>query len=335
MVTESRLTAAIIGAGKIAGMYADPMAERATTHAQAINKSNNIDLVGIVDSNMMKAQIFADRWNLPNTFPTVDKLLDTIKCDLIAICSPDQTHAEILNSIAQHKASPRFVTAEKPLCTAPDQLAAIEKNIGGNKNIQIALNHVRRFDARHQMITKMIAENTWGQPISARWVYYGGWFHTGVHVIDTLQMLLGDTLQIKEVKSGFTDRAEDPSLDLSMSLSKLPNIPILIESFPESAFQLFEGEIRFQEGRVRFLDFGEEVYIEKVRVNEISERELGKAELLAVEDAETPMEKLYNQAIRWLKNGDVGILNTVDLTSASQIMRLLFKAKACADDYCK
>ena len=148
MVTESRLTAAIIGAGKIAGMYADPMAERATTHAQAINKSNNIDLVGIVDSNMMKAQIFADRWNLPNTFPTVDKLLDTIKCDLIAICSPDQTHAEILNNITQHKASPRFVTAEKPLCTAPDQLAEIEKKVGGNKNIQIALNHVRRFDAR-------------------------------------------------------------------------------------------------------------------------------------------------------------------------------------------
>ena len=94
MMARSPLTAAIIGAGKIAGMYADPMAERATTHAQAIIKSNNLDLVGIVDNDMTKARLFADKWNLTDAYSTVDELLDAVKCDLIAICSPDQTHAE-------------------------------------------------------------------------------------------------------------------------------------------------------------------------------------------------------------------------------------------------
>ena len=333
--SNSPLSVAIIGAGKIAGMFANPLAKHATTHAQAISNCDNLNLVGIVDSDEEKAQVFADRWAAPNAFSSVDELLDTVKCDLIAICSPDETHAEILRHIIGHNTPPRFVAAEKPLCTTPDQLASIEIDMSTNKHIKVALNHVRRFDTRHQTLAKMISDETWGHLISAHWVYYGGWLHTGVHVIDTLQMLLGDTLEIKEVNLGFKDRINDPSLELRMNISSQPGAPIHIESFPESAFQLFEGEIRFKEGRIRFLNFGEEVYIDEVRVNDIGERELAKTQVFNIDDVQTPMEKLYDQASNWLKNGDIGILDTVNLASASQIMKLLFTAKSYSNDNLK
>jgi len=40
---NSRLSAAIIGAGKIAGMFTNPRAKQATTHAQAITNCDNMN----------------------------------------------------------------------------------------------------------------------------------------------------------------------------------------------------------------------------------------------------------------------------------------------------
>jgi predicted dehydrogenase len=164
--------------------------------------------------------------------------------------------------------------------------------------------------------------------VGVRWVYYGGWLHNGVHVIDTLRMLLDGEVEPLAVRSGRDDRAGDPCLDGDFRCAAWPQARILIESHPESAFQLFEGEIRMQDGRVRFNDFGSEIMVDSVRVNAIGERELKDPYRIDGDATPTPMQVLYDLAARFLTYGDEEIVASSGLGQAAATMRTLFDVKA-------
>src|ERR1700724_4326134 len=161
---------------------------------------------------------------------------------------------------------------EKPFCASPDALAPLESFLPVRRHSAVVVNHVRRLDRRHQAVRDLIANHGLGAVVGVRWVYYGGWLHNGVHVVDTLRMLLGSEIEATATRPGCEDRAGDPCLDGDFRSDAWPLARILVESHPESAFQLFEGEIRLQEGRVRLLDFGNQIMVDRARVNAIGER---------------------------------------------------------------
>jgi predicted dehydrogenase len=246
--------------------------------------------------------------------------------DLVVVATPDRLHAAHLMNLLSGARPPRLVVVEKPLCVSPDELAALEPMLRARPYTVVVVNHTRRLDAGHQAVRDLIATRELGAVVGVRWVYYGGWLHIGVHVLDTLRMLLGGDIEAIATRTGCEDRAGDPCLDGDFRSDAWPLARILIESHPETAFQLFEGEIRLQEGRVRLLDFGNQILVDTVRVNAIGERELKDTRMLDCAGAPTAMQTLYELCARYLREDDGEIASRCGAVQAVATMRTLFAA---------
>ena len=74
--------AAIVGAGYIADF-----------HALAIRKSRGVELVGVCDSNLKRAQSFAAVWGVPEVFDSVEALLEMKLNSIHLLVPPDRHHS--------------------------------------------------------------------------------------------------------------------------------------------------------------------------------------------------------------------------------------------------
>ena len=327
MTPDGRLRAAILGCGRIAGAVAEPDG-RPTTHAQALVAAGDgpFQLAAVSDADADRAKAFAARWKAQVVCAAAD--LAAAALDLVVVATPDTAHAADLMRLLAGPRPPRLVVMEKPLCVSPGELAAIEEALARQSQTTVVVNHSRRFDPTHRAVRELIATRRLGPVVGVRWVYYGGWLHIGVHLVDTLRMLLGDEITADAIRRGCEDRAGDPCLDGDFRSSVWPRARILIESYPEQAFQLFEGEIRMQDGRVRLLDFGNDIVVDTVRTNAIAERELKESQQLDAKAEVTPMQVLYDLAARFLTRGDEEIVARAGLAEAAATMRTLFDTKA-------
>lgn len=143
---------------------------------------------------------------------------------------------------------------------------------------------------------------------------------TGAHVVDTLRLLLGGEMETVRSEVGSSGRPNDPCLDGLMRCARWPGVRILIESHPESAFQLFEGEVRLKEGSIRFCSFGEEIYVDEVRTNQADERELRSSRRLDPVPSPSAMQTLYYFAFRHLCHGERELMACTGFEQARQTM---------------
>jgi predicted dehydrogenase len=324
---DGKLRAAILGCGRIAGAFAGP-GGRPTTHAQALMGAGGapFELAAVSDADADRANAFAARWNAQATCAAAD--LAAAGLDLVVVATPDAAHAADLLRLLVGSRPPRLVVVEKPLCVSPDELAAIDAALAKQSQTTVVVNHSRRFDPAHRAVRELIATRRLGAVVGVHWVYYGGWLHIGVHLVDTLRMLLGDEITATAVRPGRDDRDGDRSLDGDFSSRAWPGADILVESHPESAFQLFEGEIRMQDGRVRLLDFGNDIVVDAVSTNAMGERELKASRRIEADADGGPMQVLYDLAARFLTQGDDEIVARSGVAEAATTMRTLFDAQA-------
>ena len=324
---ESRLRAGIAGCGRIAGAFAHPGVGPPLTHAGALTADGAFVLDAVWDADAARAEAFAARWHAAAVVAGPAGLAARA-LDLVAVCTPDASHAPVVLELLAAPVPPRLIGVEKPLCTRPDDLARLERALAACPGVSVVVNHSRRFDAGHAEVQAVIASGRLGPVLAARWVYYGGWLHNGVHAVDTLRLLLGGGFEPLEVEPGWLDRPGDPCLDGRFRSSAWPDARIVIESHPETAYQMFEGEIRLGHGRIRVMDFGAELWLDDVKVNEAGERELKSGRRLTRDDAPPAMANLYRQAAGWLGTGDCAIVARAGLAEAAATLRLLFDTAA-------
>jgi predicted dehydrogenase len=323
----SPLRVALVGGGRIAGALAAP-GDPPVTHAAAIRAIPDLSLQAIVEPIEQRRRSFAERWQIPVQVATMAELQG--QYDIIAVAVPDVLHFRVAADILSH-APPRLLLMEKPLCTHEAELFELRKQLNDRSECQLAVNHSRRFDFGHRQVRAFLARKELGALIDMRWVYYGGWLHNGVHLIDTLRMLLNDTLVMRWAKKGYSGSDGDPSIEVEFFPNSSPDVRIRVESFPESAFQLFEGEIRCQEGRIRLLDFGNEILIDKVKINSGGERELKETLRLEGDRNVSPMLNFYTAAVRLLREGDNSLVEQAGFASTAETMRILFDVRKAHD----
>jgi len=101
-INDRHFRIAIIGAGRIAQKM-----------VEAVKKSSEISIVAIASRNKEKAQLFAEKNNIPISFGSYDEVLDYDEYDLIYIATINSTHFEIAQKcLMRHKP----VAVEKPIC---------------------------------------------------------------------------------------------------------------------------------------------------------------------------------------------------------------------------
>src|SRR5688500_1299714 len=110
---------AIVGTGGIAG-----------AHARAVRESGRGSLVAAVDVDAGRARAFAEQWDVPRVFTSLDELLRAEELDLAHICTPPGPHAHLA---AQCLAAGVTALVEKPPVVSLaelDELVAAERGSG-------------------------------------------------------------------------------------------------------------------------------------------------------------------------------------------------------------
>ena len=264
----------IVGCGKIAGI--DSAANK-STHAGAIKVEPRIELVAVVDCDHKKALRFADQYKC-NAFEDLKFALDEIAPDLVSICTPDQTHFEVTKTTLLASKPPKVIFLEKPACFLEKEYKELV-NLAADKNVVVIINHSRRFNPKYLALRNLILSGSLGLLARVNATYYSGWFHNGIHIIDTLIYLLDDRIDWCRLDDVIVSPyLGDETLELTGRLIK-SDAKVVISAVDEALYQIFEFDFWFQKGRIRIEDFGSRISFEKKIINQLGESVLQELEI--------------------------------------------------------
>lgn len=298
----------IIGCGAIAGGYD---AERSPadwplSHAGAIARSDDFELITCVDPDEAARKAFAERWNVPVAVASLDNLeADEGQYDLIVIASPTQCHAAHLDGALATK--PRAVFCEKPVAGDLNGANRIAEQFGSSDTL-LAVNYTRRWAPDLVEFATQIEAGSWGALVAAAGTYTKGIVHNGTHMIDLLHMLVGD-LELHSVGPARPDFwADDPTA--SAILATKNGAPVHLVAGDANAHTQFELVLGFERGEIAMRDGGLRIETRRVADSDIvvGHRQLGVPDSIPGRYPEA-MSRAYAN-IAGALHGDVPLAST-------------------------
>ena len=304
----------IIGCGKIAGFSSE---KDLKTHAGAIQSELRLNLIGCYDIDEKKSSHFAYKYNC-KSYTSLQSVLNEKNIDLIVVCTPDDTHYDIVKKILLSISTLRVIFLEKPACQSLEEYKSL-KLLSEKNGVSIIVNHTRRFNESFIHLQKLIKLGKFGTPERVNIIYYGGWKHNGIHVIDTLNFLFSDEIKWTKINNVLmSPYPKDPTIEISGSLKK-NKTRIEISAIDENLYQIFEFDIWFGNFRLKIEDFGERINLESKHLNSIGENVL-KLSNFKVDKSKTEIQTAYEQICDLLDNLNENKLNHVNIKSLEPIM---------------
>ncbi|MCB1374252.1 MAG: Gfo/Idh/MocA family oxidoreductase, partial [Rhodobacteraceae bacterium] len=131
--------------------------------------SDHVDLVAIVDTNPLRAE--RARAMIGTDAPILtdlDAMLRDTRPDLVIVCTPDDTHDEIIVRALDAGAD---VIAEKPMTTTPGKIARIlEAERRSGRRVDVTFNY--RFAPTPARIRELLASGEIGRLLSVDFHWY-------------------------------------------------------------------------------------------------------------------------------------------------------------------
>lgn len=286
------LRAALIGCGKIGSEFADdPLIQGVLSHAGAYAACETTELVAVCDANPDKAHRCGERWGVKARYTDVTALLAEQRPDIVSICTPDETHADM---IVLALASPgiKAIFTEKPLAMTLAEAYWIEAD-AKERGVLLAINYSRRYSMGHMRLREQIQAGRLGAIQAVSGFYTKGTLHNGTHWYDLARFLVGNIVEVW-ARDALGESADDPTLDAYFRFDN--GAAGFLHALNKEAFSLFEMDIVGTLGRARIVDSGhcfeismagESPYYSGYRTLLAAERESGHLEdvtLHAVED---------------------------------------------------
>lgn len=251
---ENKLKSAIIGCGQIAGGY-DECAEddQIRTHAKAYQQQPATELVAVADRDYRRAKEFSAHWGVPETYADAAKMLSTVKPDIVSICTPDNTHAEMLQLCLECRGI-KAVWCEKPLMTEIKNAGAIVSGYT-QKGVVLSVNYWLRWDAEIQRIKSALQKGELGNIQKVVVYYTKGICHNGSHAVDLLLDWFGlpGEMQVFGSRVDLTD--DDPTVDARLLVG---DIPVYLIGADAREYSIFEIDVLGTLGRVNIEVSGRE-----------------------------------------------------------------------------
>lgn len=206
----SPLRIGIVGCGNIAD-----------NHARAYASFEGVEVVGVCDVELARAESFAGVRGIPQAVDSVDKLIE-LGVDAVSICTPHPTHEQVVTAAAQRGV---HVLCEKPIAiTAAAARRMVET--AAKHNVLLGVVYQRRFWPAAQRVRNAIDRGVLGTPMLGRCDallhrgddYYesapwrGTWAADGggvlmtqaVHYLDLLQWYMGTPVEVFAKAGNFT-----------------------------------------------------------------------------------------------------------------------------------
>lgn len=228
---ESRvepLRAAMIGTGGIA-----------KSHVNALRQmGRRVELLAAVDIDAVRVAQFSSEHAIPHSFTDVDRMLQTIRPEVVLIATPPSTHADLC--IASMEAG-AWVLCEKPLCSS---LAEFDRIVDAERRTCNYTSSVFqwRFGSGGQHLKRLIEQGVLGKPLVCNslitWYrtpeYYavpwrGKWatelggtsMGHGIHSMDFVLWIMGEWQEVRAM-IGTLDRDIEVE-DVSMASVRFAN----------------------------------------------------------------------------------------------------------------
>lgn len=164
-------------------------AAMAYRHADAFRTNDACTPVACVDIVHDHAVAFAERYDIDHVYEEYAAMLTEVKPDIVSVCTPVPTHADIVVDCAESRAV-KAIHCEKPMAdTWGDcrRMAAVCERNG----VQLTFNHQRRFSTAYRTAREIISDGDIG---SVTRFEVGGknLFDFGSHLIDLCNGLNGE-----------------------------------------------------------------------------------------------------------------------------------------------
>ncbi len=135
-----------------------------SVHARAYERLEDVNLVGIVDTNLQKATELAEELGT-KAFRTYEEAVEGGEViDAVSICLPTPLHKEFLIKAADDK---RHVICEKPLARTLDDAREMI-NYCKEKDVKLFVGHVVRFFPEYVKAKQLVAADKIGKPAVVR-----------------------------------------------------------------------------------------------------------------------------------------------------------------------
>ena len=245
MQENKMLKSVIVGCGQVAGGY-DIDNGTINTHAKAYQMTYGVKLTAATDVNRSRAQLFSKQWGLDQYYSDFELMLHEQRPDIVSICTPDETHIDILKQCHKHQCV-KAVWCEKPIATDMEEAKNIVR-IYREKKIILAINYVRRWDLEFQQVGDLIKNGEIGIIKNTSLYYTKGICHNGSHAIDLFISWFGNMTGC-EVFSGHVDFSmNDPTVSARALFGKTP---VFIIGLDERDYTIFEIDVLGSKGRIQ------------------------------------------------------------------------------------
>lgn len=244
--------AALLGCGKIASEFADdPRLKGIYTHAGAYAAYPATELVAVCDLDAEKAQACARRWQVGAVYPDPVRLLAEAAPEIVSICTPDHTHAELL-TLTLETPGVRAILAEKPVALEPVAARRIAQ-LAKERGVSVAVNYSRRYSPGHLHLREEIQAGRLGAIQTVNGYYSKGTLHNGSHWFDLARFLVGEVVAVGGYER-LNEGGDDPTLDVFLRFAN--GASGFLHGLDATLFSLFEMDIVGTAGRVKIVDSG-------------------------------------------------------------------------------
>lgn len=199
---KSKITAGIIGLGKIGLLYDYGQNRNILTYSKSLHKSSSFELLFGADKSKKKLNTFYKQYK-KEIFKDYKIAIKKFKPDLIVICCDTKFHYEVFkNIISLYK--PKAVIFEKPFTNQFRHAKEIYEICKSNKII-LYVNYIRSLNPKFYFLKKKYLSNK--KNFNFTFYYSGDFLNNGSHFIDLMIYLKGtpENYEILKKKDEFID----------------------------------------------------------------------------------------------------------------------------------
>ncbi len=246
----------VVGLGQI-GMGFDLKLDPQTyvlTHARAFQQHPQFRLMGGVDPDVSRCQLFEEHYECP-AYADLKQALKNLQPDVMVIATPTSLHGEILRSILT-LAEPKAILCEKPLSYNLGEARMMVEDCL-TRNCGLYVNYMRRSDPGSVEMKRRLNEALIGSPVKGVVWYSKGLFNNGSHFFNLLQFWLGEMENFKVIAAGRLWGGMDPEPDVQVTFNRGT---ITFLAAREEDFSHYTIELVAPNGRLR-VDQGGELFL--------------------------------------------------------------------------
>lgn len=293
----------IVGLGQIGMLYdVDAEDDFILTHVRGFSKHSSFEIVGGIDPSVENRSLLMNKYYMPSWTSFEEFYKTDILPDLIVISSPTSRHLESVTEAV--RLNPKLLIVEKPMGQSFEEAHAILKIAD---KTPVLVNYLRRFDPIFESFLPVLKD---AETFRGNVYYCKGIKNIGSHFINLMQMLAGNSREVKLIDPGknLPNGDSNPEFRITYNRGIVHFLPL-----PEIPYDHYQIDIYSDKGQLSYNGDGSEAFIRKIMSDPLypNYMVLGPKENIQF-DTTRVMAPLVNSVADMFKRSDFNTQSNID-----------------------